>query len=340
MRSRQRAINSAGFFEPDGDMLMFMRWLLPLFTTVALSGQVTITQLENRIAVAIDGKPYTQLFYGPDVTKPYLHPLRAASGTIVTRGYPMEKIPGESADHPHHRGLWFGHGDVNGADFWANEPMYKKNKLGRIAMKSVDKITSGKESGSIDTTFEWFDVPGHAIMTEKRRMTFYRGDKTRTIDFDITLTPIVRVVFGDTKEGTFAMRLAAGLETKEKDSLPQPPRTGQMVNSEGKTGEAECWGKRADWMDYHGELAGEKVGIAILDHPENPRHPTYWHTRGYGLYAANIFGLHDFLSDSKADGSMIVEPGKPVRFRYRVIIHPGDEKDARIADLYNAYSSH
>ena len=316
---------------------MVMRWLLPLLVTAILNAQVMIVKMENRISVAIDGKPFTDLFFGPDVTKPYLHPLRAASGTIVTRGFPMEKIPGESTDHPHHRGLWFGHGDVNGFDFWANESSYKKDRLGRIAMKSVDKIANGNESGSVETTFEWLDIPGHAILNEKRIMTFY-GGKNRIIDFDITLTPIVKVVFGDTKEGTFAMRLAAGLETKEKNSRPDPPRTGVMVNSEGKSGESECWGKRADWMDYHGELAGEQVGIAIFDHPDNPRHPAYWHTRAYGLFAANIFGLHDFLNDKKANGSMALEPGHPVRFRFRVVIHPGDEKDAHIADLYKSYS--
>ena len=305
-------------------------WLLLLFAA-PLCAQVGIERAESHVSVTIDGKPFTTLYCGPETGKPYLHPLRSASGTIVTRHYPMENVPGETHDHPHQRGLWFSHGNVNGFDFWANEPSQHGGKNTRIALKSLGRTASGSKSGTIEATFDWLDPQGGTLLTEARRMTFYSDPANRTIDFDITLTPVKKVTFGDTKEGTFAIRLAAALEESTKYSLPAPKRTGRMVDSEGRRGEEQVWGHRASWVDYFGEIDGEKVGIAILDHPSNPRHPTYWHSRSYGLFAANIFGWHDFLNDTTADGSMTLDSGHSIRFRYRVIIHPGDSSSARIA---------
>jgi hypothetical protein len=302
-----------------------------------LCAQVNIAKGDGRIEVTIDGKPYTTFFCGAETSKPYLHPLRSASGKIVTRRYPMENVPGETHDHPHHRGLWFSHGSVNGYDFWSNEPSQHGGKNARIVLKSISRIAGGKQSGTMDAIFDWVDPHGKVLLTEARTMTFYAEPARRVIDFDITLTPAAKVIFGDTKEGTFAIRLAASLEEPTRESLATPKRTGLMVDSEGRRGEPQVWGHRASWVDYFGEIDGEKLGIAILDHPSNPRHPTYWHSRSYGLFAANIFGLHDFLNDKSANGSMTVNPGQPMRFRYHVIIHPGDSRSANIAEEFQKY---
>jgi len=309
-----------------------------LLLAAPLCAQVNIERGDGHISVIIDGKPFTTLYCGPETGKPYLHPLRAASGKIVTRGYPMENVPGETHDHPHQRGLWFSHGNVNGYDFWSNEPSQHDGKNTRIALKNLAKAAGGKESGVIEATFDWNDPQGKTLLTESRTMTFYAVPARRVIDFDITLTPVEQVKFGDTKEGTFAIRLAPWLEEPTKQSLPSPKRTGLMVDAEGRHGEAQIWGHRANWVDYSGEGEGEKLGIAILDHPANPRHPTYWHARSYGLFAANIFGLHDFMNDKTADGSMTLGPGHSIRFRYRVIIHPGDHETAKIADEYAKFA--
>jgi len=308
-----------------------------LLMAAPLSAQVDIQRSGGRISVTIGGKPFTTLFCGSDTARPYLHPLRSASGKIVTRRYPMETVPGESHDHPHHRGLWFSHGNVNGFDFWSNEPSQHGGKNAKIVLKRIVRISGGKESGVIEASFDWVDPQGKALLAESRTMTFYAEPARRVIDFVIALAPTEKVSFGDTKEGTFAIRLAAQLEEPTKESLATPKRTGLMVDSEGRRGEPLVWGHRASWVDYAGEIDGEKLGIAILDHPSNPRHPTYWHSRSYGLFAANIFGLHDFLNDKSANGSMTVEPGKAVRFRYRVIIHPGDYQSANIAAEYAKY---
>lgn len=320
--------------------MMKLSYLLIPIIAVPLCAQVEIRATKGQVVVTVDGKPFTTLYCGPETSKPYLHPLRSASGKIVTRHFPMENVPGETHDHPHQRGLWFSHGNVNGFDFWANEPSQHDGKNAKIVLKSFGRVAGGKDSGQIEATFDWIDPSGKVLLTESRTMTFYAEPARRAIDFDITLTPVEKVTFGDTKEGTFAIRLAAALEEPNKEALPSPKRTGLMVDSEGGRGEKQVWGHRASWVDYFGEIEGEKLGIAILDHPANPRHPTYWHSRSYGLFAANIFGWHDFLNDKTADGSMTVDPGHAVRFRYRVIIHSGDYQSADIAAEYTKFSNH
>lgn len=308
-----------------------------ILLAMPLGAQVVIAQHGiEMISVAIGGKPFTSFFIGPETNKPYLHPLRSASGKIVSRGYPMEEIPGETHDHPHHRGLWFSHGDVNGFDFWANET--RGGKFGRIVLSKVTGVTSGKESGTIEAVFEWRDPSGKPLLGELRRMTFYANPHTRTIDFDITLTALEKVKFGDTKEGTFALRLASALEEPHADAPAEPKRTGHMVDSEGRAGEKQIWGQRANWVDYSGTVEGEALGVAIFDHPSNPRHPTWWHARSYGLFAANIFGLHDFTNDKTKDGSLTLDPAQTLHFRYRVLIHPGNVHSAHIAKLYEDYA--
>ena len=317
-----------------------MRSVLLLLASAALPlcAQVNIKQVSDRVIVEINGKPFTELITAADVPKPYLHPLRAASGTVVSRYYPMDLVEGESRDHPHHRGLWFTHGDVNGIDFWANEASYKGTNLGKVVLKRINDVKSGKKEGYIDATFEWHDPKGQNLITEMRRMTFYAEPDKRTIDIDILLRAEVPVKFGDTKEGTFAIRLASELEEPGPKSIKEPARNGHMVNAEGLTGEDKVWGKRSAWVDFSGSIKGEKLGVSILDHPSNPRYPTYWHARGYGLFASNIFGERDFSRDKARDGSLSLEPGQTLQFLFRVVIHPGDAQSADIAKMQQQFA--
>ncbi len=310
--------------------------LLILCVPAAFAADVSFKKADGHIDVSVGGKPFTTFYYGPDTPKPYLHPVLAADGTRVTRLYPMETVEGESHDHPHHRGIWFTHGNVNGLDFWANEPgpdgpMPK----GKIVLRHIEAVDDA--SSTIRAVFEWQTPEGEILLTEDRTMVFGGDAKLRTIDFDVTFGTGVQVVkFGDTKEGTFAIRLATPLEEPHRRAQG-PERTGKIVNAEGKTGESENWGKRSPWVDYSGKLNGKPIGVAIFDHPSNPKHPTYWHVRSYGLFAANIFGEHDFYADKTKDGSVTLQPGETMRFRYRILIHPGDTQAAGIADLYKEY---
>ena len=287
-------------------------------------GQVKFDRQADRIAVSMDGKAFTTFYWGGDAPKPYLHPLRTASGKIITRGFPMEQIQGETHDHPHHRGLWFTHGEVSGANFWMNEKGYKPEESGRIVPKGEPTAQGDK----IHALFEWQKPDGKPLLTEDRTMTFSGKGDLRTIDFDVSFTALDMVKWGDTKEGFFAIRLA--------DKLTEKSGSGKMVNAAGATGMKNVWGKPSPWVDYSGELDGEKLGIAIFDHPKNFRHPTYWHTRDYGLFAANPFGEHDFFNDKNRDGSLTLKPKEVLRLRYRVVIHPGG---VNVADLYQAYTA-
>ena len=317
--------------------------VLLLCTALPAWAQVTITQGPQQIAVEINGKPFT-VFYigGTDLNRPYLHPLRSASGKIVNRSFPAGQLPGETTDHPHHAGLFYGHGDVNGYNYWAIQnvptpPSKASATMGRIVLKEVKSVRSGKESGSVDVVLTWLTPEGKPLLTEARKMTFHAHPDLRIIDFDFDLAAIDNVVFRDTKEGTFAMRMATALdEPPAKEKPGAAATTGKLVNAQGAEREANVWGKRSEWVDYSGQIDGENVGIVMMDHPGNPRHPTYWHSRGYGLHSINPFGVSDFLNDKTQNGSLTIEPGGHARFRYRVIIHPGRGPE-RIAELYKQY---
>jgi hypothetical protein len=309
-----------------------MRTSLVAALTLALplAAQVSFTPRADRIAVQIDGKPYTTFFLAPDGNKPYLYPLSTARGATVTRHFPMETFPGETDDHPHQRGLFFAHGDINGTNFWATEPGSDIPNMGRMKLQKAPEAKAGAKSGTIRAVFDGIDAHGRPIMTETRGIVFYSDPRLRTIDYEIEIRAIERLVFADTKEGTFGIRLATSM-TEDKG--------GRMVNAEGKETEKNVWGQRSPWVDYYGPVDGRTVGVAIFDNPGNPRYPTYWHVRAYGLFAANIFGVRDFTGDKTRDGSMTVERGQTIRFRYRVVIHEGDAKAAGIAELYRQYAA-
>lgn len=311
---------------------------LVLFAALAmalpLSAQVNFTQTSpDQIKVDINGKPYTTFYLAVQGQKPYIWPLSTADGIVVTRNYPMEKVAGETTDHPHHRGLFFAHGDINGFDFWETEPRRSPSDRKKSSMKLVRVVTmkGGKDSGTIEAVFEGSDPNGNRLMTETRTVTFHAGRKLRVIDYGVTIDPIVPTLkYSDTKEGTFGIRLATSM-TEEAG------KGGRMVNAQGGETEKNVWGKRSEWIDYDGPVDGKTVGVAIFDTPSNPRYPTYWHSRAYGLEAANPFGLHDFLANQFHDGDMTIEHGHPVHFQYRVVIHDGDTKSADVAALYKKY---
>jgi len=304
----------------------FSRPLLAVLLVTPVIAQVH--SVPSTIDVVVDGKPFTTFHSGSDVGKPFLSPLRAASGTIVSRLFPMEKIEGESRDHLHHRGLWFSYDDVNGIKFWENDPSYTKPNIGRIIVQKAS-LKPGTGSQVLEAVFDWNDPSGKTVLVENRKMTFYSDPALRTIDFDITLTASAKVVFGDTKEGAFAIRLA--------DALAEKKGTGKMVDAEGHQGMKDVWGKRENWVDYSGAINGEKLGVAMFDHPSNPGHPVRWHSRDYGLFALNPWGQHAF-DENAEEVHTTLEAGKSLHYRWRVVIHPGDTESAHIAELYQKFA--
>jgi hypothetical protein len=297
---------------------VWLAWILAL----PMFGQVT-----DQIDIDLDGKPFTTFHSGLAEGKPYLAPLRAASGKIITRRFPMETIAGESRDHLHHRGLWFSYDDVNGVKFWENDPSYKNPKIGRIVVRGG--VIWKAAAKTIDAIFDWNDHDGITLLVEHRVMKFQARPKLRIIDFDVVLDAPAKVVFGDTKEGAFAIRLA--------DALTEKSGSGKMVNAEGQEGMANVWGKRSSWVDYSGSIEGEKLGVAIFDHPSNPGYPNRWHSRDYGLFALNPWGQHAF-DPAAPEAHTTLAAGASLHFRWRVVIHSGDTASAHVADLYREFA--
>src|SRR5881628_2882658 len=292
------------------------------------SKAVNFQKGDGRIDVLIGGRPFTSYYFSPDLPRPFFHPLRSAEGIVVTRGYPM--IPdvlaeAKDRDHPHHRSFWFTFGDVDGVDYWG-----ENSKIpGKIVHRSVDKIVGGASQGVLKLTMDWIDNTGRKVLVQNEEIIFHGDETRRYMDLTIQVAPTDHDVrFNDTKEGMFAVRVATPLKE---------PNGGVITNSRGAAGEKNCWGKPAEWVDYSGQLEGAKVGVTIMDHPNSFRHPTTWHVRAYGLFAANPFGLRDFTGDKAADGSHRLEPGKHLVLRYRVLVHPGSTAEANIAAEYQRY---
>jgi hypothetical protein len=317
--------------------------------------QVIPNEAARRVDVTIDGKPFTSYIYPTTLKKPSLFPLRSAKGTVVTRGFPLEPRKGERVDHPHHVGLWLNHGDVNGLDFWNNSdaiPAAQVPKMGTILHRRVVEAKSGGEAGELTVETEWVKPDGQPLLRERTQFVFRGTADSRTVDRITTLTALgERVVFKDNKEAFIGMRVARGLEQPDDkpevftDASGKPAAakvvdnagvTGQYVSSEGLKGDA-VWGTRGRWALLSGTVDAERVTLAILDHPSNPGFPTYWHARGYGLFAANPLGESVF-TQGKKELNLTLEPGQSRTFKYRVLILGGSIPPAGIEKEYAAFA--
>jgi len=318
--------------------------------------EVIPRETDRRVDVRVGGKPFTAYVWPTSLKKPVLFPIVAANGVTVTRGYPLQPRPGERVDHPHHAGLWFNYGDVNGLDFWNNSDAIKPeqaSKYGTIAHRSVRSVKSGVGEGVLEVTEEWVAPDNTPLLREDTRYVFGATPGARTIDRITTLTALDReVTFTDNKEGVLGLRVARQLE---HPSL-QPERFtdasgnvtpvakldtagvhGRYLSSEGREGDA-VWGTRGKWTMLKGDVNGTPVTVAILDHPKNWGYPTYWHARGYGLFAANPLGQKS-LTNGKAEATNYkLAPKQSVTFRHRVVVLDGAASTEDIAKQYADFS--
>jgi hypothetical protein len=281
------------------------------------AAEVRFQKQDDRVDVTLDGKPFTSYIFS-GYAKPILYPVIGPDGVPMTRSFPVEKgVEGEANDHPHHESLWFTHDEVNGVDFWAHKPD-DEGRTPRIVQKSMPVC----EDGVILTDNAWTAPDGQVVLTDTRRYVFAGDADQRTIDIQVVLHASEGDVhFGDTKEGTMAIRVRTPLQLK--DSSGSTGAAGHIRTSEGLT-DAEAWGKRARWVDYFGEVEGAAVGVAIFDHPENLRHPARWHARDYGLFTANPFGVKHFTGNDSEPGGYTLPAGEDLTLRYRFVFHGGD----------------
>lgn len=286
-----------------------------------------LEQDDAGLSVLLDGELFTRYQVAPG-DKPILWPLVGPGGEEMTRGFPMQEATAdETSDHPHHRSVWLGHGEVNGCDFWLEEGPH-----GRVVHRQFEETTGG-ETATIVALSDWIAPDDAVLLHERREMVFAAaGNDVRWIDFDIELTAGDEpVTFGDTKEGTFALRVAGWLKVEAEPG-------GTIENSRGQQNES-AWGQPAEWVDYWAERDGEPVGIAIFNHPESFRFPTRWHVRSYGLFGANPVGVHGFGDRDEPSGEFTLEPGESLRLRYRVLLHRGEARSAQIEACWQEYSS-
>lgn len=287
--------------------------------------EFTIEKTDDGLTVNLDGKLVTRYLTRSN-TKPILWPVIGPTGKEMTRAWPMgPALESETKpDHPHQRSFWFTHGDVNGVDFWAETGGNK----GTIAHKEFVKQEGGS-TATIVSRNDWLAPDGKKICEDERTLRIGASEDARWIDFDIVLKASEGpVTFGETKEGSFGVRTYHTLRVDVKLG-------GKIINSQGQTNDS-AWAKPAAWVDYHGPIDGETLGIAILNHPDSFRFPTTWHVRTYGLFAANPFGGKDFKAPEY--GAHKLEKGETLKLRYRVLLHKGDEKQGKVAEAFEEYS--
>ena len=301
---------------------------LLLCAGTAAAADVTVEPSDEGMVVKVDGDLFTE-YITRSLKKPILWPIIGPGGHEMTRAFPMEPGEGERRDHPHQRSLWFTHGNVNGVDFWG-----ETRGRGEIIHREFRRAEGG-EVGVIETANDWQDAEGNKLLEDVRTLHFRASEEQRIIDFDITLTASEGpVVFGDTKEGTMGLRVASSMDVEQRGDRSR----GTIVNSAGQTNR-DAWGKQAPWVDYYGPVDGDIVGAAIMNHPQSFRYPTYWHVREYGLFAANPFGLHDFLGVEEPQGRYELPAGGSITLRYRFLFHLGDTAEGRIAEAFREYST-
>lgn len=311
---------------------------------------------DRRVDVLIDGRPFTSYIYPASLQKPVLYPIRTSRGTLVTRGFPLEPRPGERTDHPHHVGHWFNYGDVNGYDFWGHSdatPVENKPKMGTIVHTAVTHVAGGARRGELSVTADWVVPDGSVLLREQTQFFFSGGPDRRVVDRITTWTATNQpVTFKDTKEGAFGIRVARALEhpskepelfvsaSGQKETVPRLDNTGvtgRYIGSDGKTGEA-VWGTRGPWMGLTGVVDKEPVTLAIFDHPSNHGYPTYWHARGYGLFAANPLGQQGF-DPKRPPATLTLRPGESITFRYRILVRDGELTADQLKKEYERFTT-
>lgn len=324
-----------------------------MLSSFAQSIQLTHNEAQKRVDVTVDGKPFTAYIYpGPTVLKkPVLYPIRSAGGNFITRGWPLDPRPGERTDHPHHVGMWFNYGDVNGHDFWNNSVQVSpdsKETFGTIVHTGIKSMKSGKGRAELVVTADWLDKDGKLMLQETTTYAFMATATSRVIERIATLKAAGKdVLFKDNKEGMIGLRVARQLEqpatkpevfTDAQGVATKVPImnnegvTGLYHSAEGLEGDA-VWGTRAPWVKLTGKINEEDLSVVLIDNPKNVGYPTYWHARGYGLFAANPLGASVMSSGKAPSMNYTLPAGQSVTFRYKLLIQSGALSDSALSQL-------
>lgn len=269
---------------------------------------------DTTLEILIGGQAFATFNFGHDLPKPFLLPVRTASGTVLNRALDDKS----DADHPHHKGLWISIDEVNEQKFWA-----EKSPIVNI---SVKPLNSGSEAATLEVVNEWRRADNQAaVVVENTRITIHAN---RLLVYDTTFTAAEEeVVFEDTKEGLLGFRVAPSM--KEKNG-------GQVISSDGTKGSKACWGKAFAWIDYYGNVDGRTVGVTLMDHPSNFR-PSRYHVRDYGLFSISPFGEKSYTNGAAESKPLHLKKSQTVRLRYGVYLHDGDTETANVAGAFEQF---
>ena len=301
---------------------------------------------DKKVEVFVDNKFFTAFIYPDNMEKQSLYPIIASSGKMITRGFPLQPRPFERTDHPHHVGMWFNFGDVNGLDFWNNSfaiPAAEKPKYGKIAFDKIISLNS--KSGKLIVSANWMDINKHVLLNEQTSYVFSGKGNSRIIERITQLTAKNQVTFTENKEGLLGIRLDRAFEepaTKPEVFLDAKgvETLVPVLNNEGVNGvyrnaegfkAGDVWGKRSKWVALRAVKEGEVITIVILDHPNNLNYPAWSHARGYGLFASNNIGGRAFDKNASPVKKVLAE-GDQIVFKHKIIIG-GDLSDAEINQL-------
>jgi hypothetical protein len=319
-------------------IIIFTATFMCMLATSAQTVKIIKDKKEKKINVLINDKLFTSFLYPDTLEKPVLYPIYTTGATDVTRGFPLNTKPGDPTDHPHHIGLWFNYENVNGLDFWNNSyaiPAEKKRSYGWIKTDRILETKSGAK-GILSYHARWTDHKNETLLEETTRFEFSQAGHKRIIDRITVLKANKEVNFKDAKDGMLGLRLAHELQiptTKDQkftddkgnvtivkggtDNIPN----GNYITSEGIEGDS-AWSTRAAWCKVYGKMGNDSVSVVIIDHPKNPNYPTFWHARGYGLFAANPLGEKIF-TNGKSEKNLQLKKGESVTFRYRIVVDNG-----------------
>ena len=258
--------------------------------------------------------PIARLDYA-SAPKPFLHPVTTPGGMVMTLSEPE--------DHLWHRGLWFTFKFVDGENFWE-----ERDPFGTQRVAGIPQVSHPDPSTSvIDLDLDWA-APGTAapILTERRRLTVrVVGDATQ-IDHDTTLHTTADVTLDRTPYTTWggyggvAFRATADWQPTQRtvgDRVTDGFLLGETAPSCDVSGPitAAALTDRSMGEELDDALIDRSAGIAILDHPANPRHPTPWYT---GSGAGNFLNAAPLFHEP-----MTLAAGETLALRYRVLVHDG-----------------
>jgi hypothetical protein len=336
--------------------------ILSLFLLVTNTGfaqnqvvKFNVDEKNKKVDVLIGGQLFTSYIYPDDLDKPVLYPIYTSKGTVITRGFPRDPRPGERVDHPHHVGLWFNYGDVNGLDFWNNSyaiPADKKDGYGSVRHQKVVKAEGGKDKGILIVVSKWLDSKGNVLLEEETSFTFRGNDNLRTIDRVTKLSAQKnKVVFKDNKEGMMGIRLDRAFEEPSTKPEVFTDASGKatdvpVLNNEGVNGvyrnsngleKGDVWGKRANWVSLSARKGVEQITIAMIDHKKNVGYPAHWHARTYGLFSVNNLGSKVYVPTDE-ESIKTLNPGESLIFNHRILVNSGKfltdaEMDQQFADF-------